>query len=93
MGTGGNGASHPGNGARGYPGKKAQFAGEANFVCSEVKSSPCYFPREIHGWEQANCYPEVRLLILLTLILAQKLPPLCVAKGTTRWFNKYISRQ
>lgn len=38
MGTGGNGASHPGNGARGYPGKKAQFGGEANFICSEVKS-------------------------------------------------------
>lgn len=25
MGTGGNGANHPGNGATGYPGKKAQF--------------------------------------------------------------------
>jgi hypothetical protein len=55
------------------------------------KSNPCYFPREILAeWERASCYPEVRLLILLTLILAQRLPPLRVAKGTSRWFNKYI---
>lgn len=57
------------------------------------KSSPSYFPREIlAGWERASCYPEVQLLILLILILAQRLPSFHFAKGTTKWSVKFFIR-
>lgn len=49
------------------------------------KSSPSYFPRDVLSrWEQAGCLLLIQLLGFLALILAQRLPPLRFAKGTTR---------